>query len=71
MMQKRAAISSQFFQGGSAPELVAKVVLTAINTPNPNLKYLVGKDVEEWVKSNDSMTDDAEFHNMMAKDVLD
>jgi NAD(P)-dependent dehydrogenase (short-subunit alcohol dehydrogenase family) len=68
MMQKTAAVSNQLFQSGSAPELVAKVVLTAINTPNPNLRYLVGKDVEEWVKSKNSMTD-AEFHNMMVKDV--
>jgi NAD(P)-dependent dehydrogenase (short-subunit alcohol dehydrogenase family) len=68
MMQKRAAVSNQFFQSGSAPELVAKVVLTAINTLNPNLRYLVGKDVEEWVKSKESMTD-AEFHDMMVKDV--
>jgi short-subunit dehydrogenase len=70
MMQKRAAVSNQLFQSGSAPELVAKVVLKAINTPNPNLRYLVGKDVEEWVKSKESMTD-AEFHNMMAKDLSD
>jgi NAD(P)-dependent dehydrogenase (short-subunit alcohol dehydrogenase family) len=68
MMQKRATASNQFFQSGSAPELVAKVVLKAINTPNPNLRYLVGKDVEEWVKSKESMTD-AEFHDMMVKDV--
>jgi hypothetical protein len=45
-------------------------VLTAINTPNPNLRYLVGKDVEEWVKSKNSMTD-AEFHDMMMKDLSD
>jgi len=70
LMQKRAAVSSQSFQSGSAPELVAKVVLTAINTLNPNLRYLVGKDVEEWIKSKDSMTD-AEFHNMMTKDMSD
>jgi NAD(P)-dependent dehydrogenase (short-subunit alcohol dehydrogenase family) len=70
MMQKRAAASSQFFQHGSEPELVAKTVLTAINTPNPNLRYLVGKDVEEWVKSKNSMTD-AEFHGMMMKDLSD
>ncbi len=70
MMQKRAAASSQFFQNGSEPELVAKTVLTAINTPNPNLRYLVGKDVEEWVKSKNSMTD-TEFHDMMMKDLSD
>ena len=70
MMQKSAPVSNQLFQSGSAPELVAKVVLKAINTPNPNLRYLAGKDVEEWVKSKESMTD-AEFHNLMAKDVSD
>jgi len=70
MMQKRAAASTQFFQSGSEPELVAKTVLTAINAPNPNLRYLVGKDVEEWVKSKNSMTD-AEFHDMMMKDLSD
>ena len=70
MMQKRAAASTQFFQNGSPPELVAKTVLAAINSPNPNLRYLVGKDVEEWVRSKNSMTDD-EFHDMMMKDVSD
>ena len=70
MMQKRAAASSQFFQNGSPPDLVAQTVPTAINTPNPNLRYLVGKDVEEWVKSKNSMTD-TEFHDMMMKDVSD
>jgi NAD(P)-dependent dehydrogenase (short-subunit alcohol dehydrogenase family) len=70
MMQKRVAASSQFFQNGSEPELVAKTVLIAINTPNPNLRYLVGKDVEEWVRSKNSMTD-AEFHDMMMKDLSD
>jgi hypothetical protein len=70
MIQKRAAASTQLFQDGSEPELVAKTVLTAINTPNPNLRYLVGKDVEEWVKSKNSMTD-AEFHDMMMKDLSD
>jgi len=66
MIQKRAAASTQLFQNGSEPELVAKTVLTAINTPN--LRYLVGKDVEEWVNSKNSMTD-AEFHDMMMKDL--
>jgi NAD(P)-dependent dehydrogenase (short-subunit alcohol dehydrogenase family) len=70
MIQKRAAASSKFFQNGSPPELVAKTVLTAINTQNPNLRYLVGKDVEEWVGSRNSMTD-AEFHDMMMKDLSD
>jgi NAD(P)-dependent dehydrogenase (short-subunit alcohol dehydrogenase family) len=68
MMQKRAAAAAQFFQNGSPPELVAKTVLAAINSPNPNLRYLVGKDVEEWVRNKNSMTN-AEFHDMMMKDL--
>jgi hypothetical protein len=62
------AASSRFFQNGSEPKLVTKTVLTAINSANPNLRYLVGKDVEEWVKSKNSMTD-AEFHDVMMKGV--
>ena len=64
MMQKVAIVTSQLEQNGSTPDLVAKVVLNAVTSENPNLRYLVGKDVEEWVKSNDSMTD-AEYHKMM------
>jgi hypothetical protein len=30
---------------------------TAINTPSPNLRNLVGKN-EEWIKSKNSMTHD-------------
>jgi NAD(P)-dependent dehydrogenase (short-subunit alcohol dehydrogenase family) len=64
MMQKVAIVSSQLEQSGSTPDLVAKVILNAVTSENPNLRYLVGKDVEEWVKSKNSMTD-AEFHKMM------
>jgi hypothetical protein len=59
---------TQLEQRGSAPDLVPKTVLNAVNSKNPNPRYLVGKDFEEWVKSKNSMTD-AEFHDMMAKDV--
>jgi NAD(P)-dependent dehydrogenase (short-subunit alcohol dehydrogenase family) len=65
MMQKVANMSSQLQQGGSTPDLVAKVVLDAVISENPNLRYLIGKDVEEWVKSRNSMSD-AEFHKMIA-----
>jgi NAD(P)-dependent dehydrogenase (short-subunit alcohol dehydrogenase family) len=65
MMQKVANVSSQLQQKGSTPDLVAKVVLDAVTSETPNLRYLVGKDVEEWVRNKNSMTD-AEFHKMMA-----
>lgn len=68
MMQRIAAVSSQLAQRGSEAELVAKTVLNAVTSQKPNPRYLVGKDVEEWVKSKNSMTD-AEFHDMMIKDM--
>jgi NAD(P)-dependent dehydrogenase (short-subunit alcohol dehydrogenase family) len=64
MMQKTASTSSRLAENGSRPDLVAKVVLNAVTTQNPNLRYLVGKDVEEWVRTKNSVTDE-EFHNMM------
>jgi NAD(P)-dependent dehydrogenase (short-subunit alcohol dehydrogenase family) len=68
MMQRIAAVSSQLAQRGSEADLVAKTVLNAVTSQKPNPRYLVGKDVEEWVKSKNSMTD-AEFHDMMTKDL--
>ena len=64
MMQKVVIVTSHLKQSGITPDLVAKVVLNAVTSENPNLRYLVGKDVEEWVKGKNSMTD-AEFHKMM------
>lgn len=66
MMNKIDAASSIMAQNGCSPELVASAVLEAVTSSGPNLRYLVGKDVEGWVKSKNSMSD-AEFHQMMAK----
>ncbi|HXX97305.1 MAG TPA: hypothetical protein VEL11_09345 [Candidatus Bathyarchaeia archaeon] len=37
--------------GGSSPDVVSKVVLRAVTSENPNLRYLAGKDVETWMES--------------------
>jgi NAD(P)-dependent dehydrogenase (short-subunit alcohol dehydrogenase family) len=37
----------------SSPDLVAKVVLQAITSENPSLRYLAGKDVEMWIKAKE------------------
>lgn len=47
----------------STPEEVAKVVLEAIIDTNPKIRYLAGKDVEEWIQAKKKMTDE-EFHRM-------
>jgi NAD(P)-dependent dehydrogenase (short-subunit alcohol dehydrogenase family) len=63
MMQKIAANSSEMTKSGSPVDLVAKVILEAITSKNPNLRYLAGKDVETWVASKKSSETD--FYNTM------
>lgn len=48
----------------SSPDVVAKVVLKAVTSENPNLRYLAGKDIETWMEAKRSMPDE-EFHKMM------
>jgi NAD(P)-dependent dehydrogenase (short-subunit alcohol dehydrogenase family) len=51
---------------GSTSQLVAEVVLDAVTSDNPKLRYLAGKDVERWVESKKNMSDE-DFINMMKK----
>jgi NAD(P)-dependent dehydrogenase (short-subunit alcohol dehydrogenase family) len=64
MMQRIAANSSEATRSGSSADLVAKAILDAVRNPNPNLRYLVGKDVEDWVASKKSMNE-TEFFNVI------
>jgi NAD(P)-dependent dehydrogenase (short-subunit alcohol dehydrogenase family) len=64
MMQKIATNSTEAIKSGSSPDLVAKVILDAVTNPNPNLRYLVGKDVEDWVASKRSLNE-TEFFSMI------
>lgn len=56
---------SKMIENGTSPQHVAKTVLEAINSRSPRLRYLVGKDVEQWIESRKKMSDE-EFHDMMA-----
>ena len=49
---------------GSSPDVVAKAVLKAVTSENPNLRYLAGKDIETWIEARRNMSDE-EFHKMM------
>lgn len=49
MTRKMNEVLGQLMQNGSPPSLVANVVLQAAKSDNPNLRYLAGKDVEQWV----------------------
>ena len=49
---------------GSTPQYVAKVILGAIASPDPKLRYVAGKDVEQWMEAKRKKSDD-EFISMM------
>jgi hypothetical protein len=66
MMQKTMATMMELAKNASPVELVANAILDAATNPNPQLRYLVGKDVESWAASKKNM-DDLEFFNMMKK----
>lgn len=64
ILQRIVANSTEATKSGSSPDLVARVILDAVTKPNPNLRYLVGKDVENWVASKKSLNE-TEFFNMI------
>jgi NAD(P)-dependent dehydrogenase (short-subunit alcohol dehydrogenase family) len=66
MMQKMANTFEELMKNSSSPDLVANVVLKAFEDKNPNLRYLAGNDVEQWLGAKRNMSDE-EFHKMMAQ----
>jgi NAD(P)-dependent dehydrogenase (short-subunit alcohol dehydrogenase family) len=61
MMQKLEVTSSEILTPVNA---VSKVILEAVTSKNPNLRYLAGKDIETLVANKKTMND-TEFHNMI------
>ena len=65
IMQKMSASFEHMLENASSsPDLVAKVVLQAVTSENPSLRYLAGKDVESWIEARRNMSDD-EFYKMI------
>jgi NAD(P)-dependent dehydrogenase (short-subunit alcohol dehydrogenase family) len=65
IMQKMSASFEHMLENASSsPDLVAKVVLQAVTSENPSLRYLAGKDVETWIEARRNMSDD-EFYKMI------
>ena len=69
LMQNVATSFQHMIEGGSSADVVAKVVLKAVTSENPNLRYLAGKDVETWVEGKRSMSDE-EFYKMMKQNLM-
>ena len=51
MMKKIGTSFEELMKNSSSPDLVANVVLKAIKHESPNLRYLAGNDVEQWLKT--------------------
>jgi NAD(P)-dependent dehydrogenase (short-subunit alcohol dehydrogenase family) len=64
MMKKIANSFEELMKNSSSPDLVANVVLNAVKDENPNLRYLAGNDVEQWLGAKRNMSDE-EFYKMM------
>jgi NAD(P)-dependent dehydrogenase (short-subunit alcohol dehydrogenase family) len=69
MMQKMASGFEELMKNSSSADLVAKVVLDAVRNKNPNLRYLAGNDVEQWLGSKRNMSDE-EFYKIMKQNLM-
>jgi NAD(P)-dependent dehydrogenase (short-subunit alcohol dehydrogenase family) len=69
MMEIMARGIESMRQNSSSPELVANTVLEAVTSKNPNLRYLAGKDVEQWIEQKKKLSD-KEFFNMIKESLL-
>ena len=69
LMQKIASSFEHMMENGSSPDLVAKVVLKAVTSENPGLRYLAGKDIETWMEGKRNMSDE-EFYKMMKQNMM-
>src|ERR687884_681527 len=64
MMKKIGTSFEELMKNSSSPDLVTNVVLKAVKDENPNLRYLAGNDVEQWLEAKRNMSDE-EFYKMM------
>ena len=69
LMQNVATSFQHMIEGGSSTDVVAKVVLEAVTSENPSLRYLAGNDVETWIQGKKSMSDE-EFYKMMKENLM-
>jgi hypothetical protein len=56
-------------KNASSPDLVAKLVLSAIRDENHSLRYLAGDDVEAWLGGKRKMADE-ELYKIMKQNLM-
>jgi NAD(P)-dependent dehydrogenase (short-subunit alcohol dehydrogenase family) len=70
MMQMMSSNQERMLENGSDADLVASVVAEAATAKEPNLRYLVGKDVQQMMAAKKSRSDE-EFQKMMKQGLTD
>jgi NAD(P)-dependent dehydrogenase (short-subunit alcohol dehydrogenase family) len=68
IMQRMVTSLEKTMKNGSSPDLVAKVVINAVTSENPSLRYLAGNDVEQWLDKRN--TSDEEFTKSMKQNLI-
>src|SRR5712692_1792799 len=69
IMKKLNAVLASIRENASSPDLVAKVVLNAVTSENPSLRYLAGKEMETWMEAKRSMSDE-EFRKTIKQNFM-
>jgi NAD(P)-dependent dehydrogenase (short-subunit alcohol dehydrogenase family) len=69
LLEKFQSALSSMFQKGTPAEEVAKVILHAVTTTNPNSRYTVGEDAATLIDMKKKMSD-GEFHKLMLENIL-
>ena len=69
LTQKVSAGLRLLLEHGTPPDDVAKAILKAVTTENPEPRYLVGNDAAMVMEARKKMSD-AEFEQLMKKDII-
>ena len=69
IMRKMVTSLEKTMKNGTSPDLVAKVVLNAVTSENPGLRYLAGNDAEQWLGKRN--TSDEEFIKLMKQNLIE
>ena len=70
VQMKSSSHRRRMIENAPDADLVASVIVEAATAKEPNLRYLVGKDVQQMVAAKKSMSDE-EFQNMIRQSVRD
>jgi hypothetical protein len=68
MQSSMSEYFKQWAQNTIHPSEVAKVILQAVTSDNPDLRYVVGKDAAITLESRRNMSD-REFQNFIKKQI--